>query len=103
MPSLTAVVSGRARAGRRGRALGIQQSAGGLARVVGPIVGGLAFEHAGVASPYVGGAVLMAACAALAGAGRGRAEGHGVGGRGTLGVPAGAAAPPVICGSEDDH
>lgn len=62
-PSLTAVVSGRARVGQRGRALGIQQSAGGLARVVGPIAGGLAFEHAGVASPYLAGAVVMALCA----------------------------------------
>ena len=63
-PSLTSVVSGRARAGGRGRALGIQQSAGGLARVVGPVAGGLAFEHAGVASPFVAGALVMALCAA---------------------------------------
>ena len=63
-PSITSVVSGRARAGQRGRALGIQQSAGGLARVVGPVAGGLAFEHAGAASPYLAGAVVMALCAA---------------------------------------
>lgn len=62
-PSLTSVVSGRARAGQRGRALGIQQSAGGLARVVGPIAGGLAFEHAGSGFPFVAGALVMALCA----------------------------------------
>jgi multidrug resistance protein len=63
-PSITSVVSGRARAGRRGRTLGIQQSAGGLARVVGPIAGGLAFEHIGTGSPFLAGAVVMALCAA---------------------------------------
>lgn len=62
-PSLTSVVSGRARAGRRGRALGMQQSAGGLARVVGPIAGGLAFEHVGSGFPFLAGAVVMALCA----------------------------------------
>jgi DHA1 family tetracycline resistance protein-like MFS transporter len=68
MPALTSVVAGRAHAHRRGGVLGVQQSAGGLARVVGPIAGGAAFQHIGVAAPYVGGAVLMAACAAAAGA-----------------------------------
>jgi DHA1 family tetracycline resistance protein-like MFS transporter len=62
-PSLTSVVSGRARAGQRGRALGIQQSAGGLARVVGPIAGGLAFEHVGTGFPFLAGALVMAVCA----------------------------------------
>ncbi len=62
-PSITSAVSGRARAGRRGRALGVQQSAGGLARVVGPVAGGLAFQHAGVGSPFLAGAVVMALCA----------------------------------------
>jgi MFS transporter, DHA1 family, tetracycline resistance protein len=62
-PSLTSVVSGRARAGQRGRALGIQQSAGGLARVVGPIAGGLAFEHVSTGFPFLAGALVMALCA----------------------------------------
>jgi len=62
-PSLTSVVSGRARAGQRGRALGIQQSAGGLARVVGPIAGGLAFEHVGTGFPFLAGALVMGLCA----------------------------------------
>ncbi len=50
---------------RRGQALGAQQSAGGLARVVGPIAGGFAFEHIGVGAPYVGGVVLLALAIAL--------------------------------------
>jgi predicted MFS family arabinose efflux permease len=38
--------------------LGWQQSAGGLARVVGPITAGAMFQHIGVGSPYVLGAFL---------------------------------------------
>jgi len=67
MPALTSVVAGRAHAHRRGGVLGVQQSAGGLARVVGPVAGGAAFQHVGLAAPYLGGAVLMAACVAAAG------------------------------------
>ena len=65
MPALTAAFAGTADAHRRGGVLGVQQSASGLARVVGPLVGGLLFEHIGVASPYVVGAALMALCAVL--------------------------------------
>ncbi len=64
-PTLSALVGGRAAAGRRGGALGIQQAAGGLGRVAGPIAGGAFFEHVGTGSPYVGGAVLMVAAALL--------------------------------------
>ena len=46
-------------ADRRGGVLGLQQSAGGLARVVGPVLFGYAFGHIGIAVPYLGGAVLM--------------------------------------------
>ena len=64
-PSLTAAVAGGAAAHRRGGVLGLQQSAGGLARVVGPLAGGLAFEHLGVPSPYLLGAAVMVLCALL--------------------------------------
>jgi MFS family permease len=64
-PTLSSIVAGRARADRRGSALGIQQSAGGLARVVGPAVGGALFQHVGVAAPSVLGAVLAAAAVLL--------------------------------------
>ena len=63
-PTLSSAVSGRA--GRqRGQWLGWQQSAGGLARVLGPILAGSLFEFTGVGAPYVMGAVLVALACAL--------------------------------------
>ena len=67
-PSLSSTVAGRADRARRGAALGIQQSAGGLARVVGPSVGGALFQHAGVSSPYLAGAALLGLAVVLASA-----------------------------------
>ena len=58
-PTLSATVAGRVDDDRRGEALGAQQSAGGLARVVGPVAGGFAFEHLGEGAPSVGGVVLL--------------------------------------------
>lgn len=56
-PTLSAAVSGLA--GRqRGEWLGWQQSAGGVARVIGPVTAGALFEHVGMGAPYVVGAVL---------------------------------------------
>jgi MFS transporter, DHA1 family, tetracycline resistance protein len=66
-PALASAVAGRVDPSRRGLTLGLQQAAGGLARVVGPVLGGLAFQHIGVPAPYVGGAVLLAACALAVG------------------------------------
>jgi MFS transporter, DHA1 family, tetracycline resistance protein len=63
MPAMTASFAARAGT-RRGRALGVQQSAGGLARVVGPLAGGMAFQHIGAPAPYVGGSAVMLLCAA---------------------------------------
>lgn len=57
-PALASAVAGRARHERRGAVLGVQQSAGGLARVVGPSAAGALFQHAGVSAPYVVGAIL---------------------------------------------
>jgi MFS family permease len=65
-PALTAAFARSASAHRRGGVLGVQQSANGLARVVGPVLGGLLFEHVGIAAPYVVGAAFMAICALLA-------------------------------------
>jgi MFS transporter, DHA1 family, tetracycline resistance protein len=65
MPALTAAFAGSAGAQRTGGVLGVQQSANGLARVVGPLAGGFLFEHVGAASPYVAGAAFMALCAVL--------------------------------------
>jgi DHA1 family tetracycline resistance protein-like MFS transporter len=59
-PSITSMVSDLAPVDQRGQALGFQQSAYGLARVIGPPIAGLLFDHAGVPSPYIGGALLCA-------------------------------------------
>jgi MFS family permease len=56
-PTLSSAVAGLA--GRqRGQWLGWQQSAGGLARVLGPLVAGSLFEFSGVGVPYALGAAL---------------------------------------------
>ncbi|HEY5153145.1 MAG TPA: MFS transporter [Acidimicrobiales bacterium] len=72
-PTLSSAVAGRA--GReRGTWLGWQQSAGGLARVVGPITAGALFGHIGVGSPYVVGAVLALVALSLVPGGASVAE-----------------------------
>jgi predicted MFS family arabinose efflux permease len=57
-PTLSSAVAGRA-GGERGTWLGWQQSAGGLARVLGPVVAGVLFQQVGVGAPYAVGAVLV--------------------------------------------
>jgi MFS family permease len=57
-PSLTSVVADSVAPDKRGEALGVQQSAGALSRIIGPAIAGLAFDHVGVAWPYVTAAVL---------------------------------------------
>ncbi|MCU1484634.1 MAG: hypothetical protein JWN67_1380 [Actinomycetia bacterium] len=57
-PALTSMVAGGARHDRRGRVLGLQQSASALARVVGPIFGTFLFGHVALGAPYAAGAVL---------------------------------------------
>ena len=64
-PTQSSLLAGRVGADRRGGVLGIQQAAGGLARVVGPLAGGAAFEHVGVSAPYVGGVALVAVALGL--------------------------------------
>jgi multidrug resistance protein len=64
-PTLSSLVASRARRDRRGSALGVQQSAGGLARVVGPTLGGFLFQHVGFSAPSVAGAFLAAGAALL--------------------------------------
>jgi DHA1 family tetracycline resistance protein-like MFS transporter len=65
-PTLSTLVADRAHDARRGGALGFQQSAGALARIVGPAMGGILFEHVGVAAPYVVGAAMVAVALLLA-------------------------------------
>jgi DHA1 family tetracycline resistance protein-like MFS transporter len=62
-PTLSSTVAGQVDHDARGEVLGVQQAAGGLARVVGPSLGGLAFGGIGAGAPYAGGAALVAAAA----------------------------------------
>jgi len=71
-PTLASAIAGRAGKSARGQALGLQQAAGGLARVAGPAMGGALFEHVSAAAPYYVGAALVTV--ALAGVGRAGSE-----------------------------
>lgn len=67
-PSLSAIVSRLAASEGQGSVLGVLQSAGALARVFGPAVGGLLYQSFGPRAPYAAatGGMLLAACAAIA-------------------------------------
>jgi DHA1 family tetracycline resistance protein-like MFS transporter len=67
-PTLASAVAEAAPPAERGRVLGVQQSVGGLARVGGPILGGVAFGHLGPWVPYAGGAAVLVAALGLLGA-----------------------------------
>jgi DHA1 family tetracycline resistance protein-like MFS transporter len=82
--TVTALTSLAAGDHEQGGALGLVASCGGLARIGGPVVATLLFQHAGVASPLVLGAVLFAGCAVLA--------------LTSLDRPAGALRPPGLQG-----
>ena len=58
-PTMSSVLAGEVPADRRGQTLGYQQSAGSLARAVGPAVAGVLYQHVGVPAPFVVGAVLV--------------------------------------------
>jgi len=57
-PSMTSLVTEHAPADHRGEALGYQQSAYAVARVLGPPAAGAMFDRVGIWSPYVAGSVL---------------------------------------------
>lgn len=58
-PSLTTLVANSAPADQRGEVLGFQQSAGALARVIGPPLAGLSFDKVGIGAPYSLGALVF--------------------------------------------
>ncbi len=60
-PTLASAVSARSPERARGESLGIQQAAGGLARVTGPVLAGVLFDRVGPAAPYYVGAGLVTA------------------------------------------
>jgi multidrug resistance protein len=64
-PTLSSAVANRSRGSDRGRNLGYQQSAGALARIVGPAVAGVLFQHVGIPAPYLVGAGVVGLALAL--------------------------------------
>ena len=64
-PSITTLVTQHAPPGRRGEALGFQQSAYAVARIVGPPAAGALYDHVGIWSPYAAGGALCALGAVL--------------------------------------
>lgn len=65
-PSLSEMVNQEAPADSRGQAMGFQQSASAVGRVLGPPLAGSAFDRAGSGSPMVAGGVLMVVAAVVA-------------------------------------
>jgi MFS family permease len=75
-PSLNSLISRRARPDEQGEVLGVNQSAGSFARIVGPWLAGLLFEAGlrseeavgalGKGAPFFAGAALMAVALVLA-------------------------------------
>jgi MFS family permease len=64
-PSLAALLSRSAGAHEQGSILGLGQSLSSLARVTGPILSGVLFQHVGLGAPYWTGGVLMLLSALL--------------------------------------
>jgi MFS family permease len=66
-PTTTSLVSQRAPEHQTGLYLGVQQTFGGVARLVGPIWAGFAFQYIGIRSPFWLAAAVMAAGRLFAG------------------------------------
>jgi MFS family permease len=60
-PATTSMVSHRAAEGQTGLMLGVQQSFGGVARMIGPLWAGAAFQYLGIRSPFYLAAGLLVA------------------------------------------
>jgi MFS family permease len=58
-PSTTSIVSHRAEPHQTGLVLGVQQAYGGIARMLGPLWSGAAFQHLGIRTPFWMAAMLM--------------------------------------------
>ena len=57
-PTIASLISKRTERALEGEALGINQSASSMARILGPLAGGLAYGALGISAPYVGGAIV---------------------------------------------
>jgi DHA1 family tetracycline resistance protein-like MFS transporter len=65
-PVLSSLISKSSGSREHGGILGVSQSLGSLARILGPLWGGVLFEYGGPASPYVTTAALMLAATGIA-------------------------------------
>jgi MFS family permease len=88
-PTLASTVAGQVEPRERGEVLGVQQSAGGLARVIGPSLGGVAFGAFGPGMPYAAGAVVVAVAAGGLALAPRPTPGGGAGGASTKGTVSG--------------
>lgn len=66
LPSIVALLSRVAPPQLQGSVLGIGQSVGSLARIIGPFLAGVVYDLQGIAWPYLGGAVVAAAALLVA-------------------------------------
>jgi multidrug resistance protein len=64
-PSMLSVISQLSDRADQGSALGVSQSLGSLARIVGPLWGGFVFDRFGHAAPFISAALLMSVACAL--------------------------------------
>jgi predicted MFS family arabinose efflux permease len=58
-PATSSLVSFEASVSEQGGIMGVNQSVGSLARIIGPTIGGFAFNDWGPGAPYVLGAIAM--------------------------------------------
>ena len=63
LPSLVSMLSQAAPEALQGGSLGVGQSVGALARILGPLMGGIAWDVAGLPGPFLAGAVVAAVAA----------------------------------------
>jgi MFS family permease len=63
--TMASALAGRSSPSTRGQALGYQQSAGALGRILGPAIGGALLGAHASGVPYLFGALLTAGCAAM--------------------------------------
>jgi MFS family permease len=62
-PTVSSLISHQGGAGEQGRVLGIYQSLSALGRAAGPVAGGVALAHVGLAAPFLSAAAMMVAAA----------------------------------------
>lgn len=63
-PSLSSLVSKGAEEHERGAILGVYQSAGSLARIIGPLIAGILYDHLSIGAPFFAGGLLISIIAA---------------------------------------